>query len=123
MDRLVEHIGQIASIAHEANRAYCDSLGDKSQLPWADAPQWQRDSAIKGVEFHLDNPSASASASHESWLAVKRAEGWTYGEVKDVEKKTHPCFVPYEGLPIEQRQKDYLFRAIVHSFIDCIASE
>lgn len=108
-------ITQIARVCHEVNKAYCESIGDNSQLDWNDAPQWQKDSAIEGVIFHLYNPDASPSASHESWLAVKEKEGWKYGPVKDAEKKEHPCFVPYDQLPVEQRSKDYLFRQIVHS--------
>lgn len=106
-------IEEAAQIAHEVNRAYCLSIGDDSQLDWDNAPEWQRISAILGVSFHLANPDASPSASHEAWLKVKKAEGWTYGEVKDVEKKTHPCFIPYNELPVEQRSKDYLFKAVV----------
>jgi hypothetical protein len=45
----------------------------------------------------------------------KEKYGWVYGEVKDAEKKTHPCMVPYEKLPIEQRVKDYLFKAVIDS--------
>ena len=103
----------IAIVCHDANRAYCATIGDDSQVAWADAPDWQKDSAIKGVSFCLDNPDAPASANHESWLEVKRADGWTYGPVKDAEKKEHPCFIPYEGLPVEQQKKDALFKAIV----------
>jgi len=50
----------IAIVCYEANRAYCKSLGDHSQPHWSDAPKWQQDSAIKGVEFCLANPSAPA---------------------------------------------------------------
>lgn len=106
-------ITAIANVCHEANRAYCETIGDSSQLPWADAPEWQRNSAVKGVEFNIDNPDAPASASHESWLEVKRAEGWQYGPTKDPANKLHPCFVPYEGLPEEQKAKDALFKSIV----------
>lgn len=45
---------QIARIAHETNRAYCESIGDNSQPPWQDAPDWQKLSAINGVKFHLE---------------------------------------------------------------------
>lgn len=103
----------IARTAHEVNRAYCAALGDNSQLAWSDAPEWQRTSAIVGVNFHLQNPDAGPSASHESWLNVKRYEGWKYGPVKDAEAKEHPCFVPYDELPVEQKAKDYLFTAVV----------
>lgn len=103
----------IASVCHEANRAYCLALGDTSQLPWTDAPEWQRVSAINGVQFHLDNPGSSPSASHENWLREKQATGWTYGPVKDVDAKTHPCYMPYDELPEAQRRKDALFIAIV----------
>ncbi|SRR6266404_2106534 len=103
----------IAKVCHEANRAYCAGLGDNSQAAWEDAPEWQRLSAVKGVEFNIANPTAPASSSHDSWLAVKRADGWKYGPVKDADKKEHPCFVPYEELPEDQKRKDAVFKAIV----------
>lgn len=105
----------IAMIAHEANRAYCQQIGDNSQKSWEEAEQWQRDSAIKGVDYHLANPDATPENSHESWMKEKEETGWTYGPVKDPEKKEHPCFVPYNELPVEQQAKDYLFRGIVHA--------
>ena len=104
---------KIARVCHEANRAYCEALGDFSQPEWADAPEWQKNSAVNGVQFHIDNPGASPSASHDSWLKQKMEEGWVYGEVKNPEAKEHPCCVPYEQLPVEQRAKDYIFSAIV----------
>lgn len=105
----------IAQVAHEINRAYCASLGDTSQPAWADAPEWQQASALAGVDMHLANPDATPEQSHESWLAQKVADGWTYGEVKDADKKQHPCCVLYAELPPEQKAKDYLFRAVVHN--------
>lgn len=106
---------QIAEIAHEANRAYCQAIGDDSQLPWVAAPDWQKDSAIKGVLFHVANPDATPENSHDAWLQEKFEQGWEYGPVKNPEKKEHPCFMAYELLPIEQRAKDYIFRGVVHA--------
>lgn len=106
-------IEAVAKFCHEINRAYCQALGDDSQLPWEEAPDWQRASAMKGVQFCLENPDAPASANHEAWLEVKKADGWSFGKVKDEAKKEHPCFVPYEQLPVEQKAKDYLFKAVV----------
>lgn len=106
---------EIAKVCHEANRAYCETLGDSSQLPWDQAPDWQKQSAINGVLFHAEGDK-SASASHENWMKEKVDNGWKYGPVKDPEKKEHPCIIPYAQLPLEQRRKDYIFKAIVDAF-------
>ncbi len=110
-------VEQIAQLAHETNRAYCRLIGDDSQPAWEDAPDWQKTSAVDGVEFHLAaralGKEPPPSASHDNWLEEKRANGWKYGPVKDPAKKEHPCYVPYEELPADQRLKDYLFSAIV----------
>lgn len=116
-------ISGIARIAHEVNRGYCASLGDYSQPCWEDAPDWQRESAIHGVEFHLkaiaEGRDIKPSDSHEAWLKEKVEQGWKYGPAKDPEKKEHPCFLPYNQLPQEQRSKDYIFGAVVRA----VASE
>jgi hypothetical protein len=104
----------IAKVCHEVNRAYCAALGDNTQLPWEEAPAWQRESACLGVDAHLDNPLLGASGSHQSWLKQKLDEGWIYGPVKDAGKKTHPCIVEYDELPKEQQAKDFIFCEIVH---------
>ena len=103
----------IARVAHEINKSYCEAMGDSSQAPWEEVPEWQSSSAIAGVSFHRDNPEASPADSHKSWLRVKEAEGWEYGEVKDVEAKINPCFLPYEELPLEHKVKDFLFSCVV----------
>lgn len=104
----------IAKVAHEINRAYCKSIKDDSQATWEDAPDWQKKSAVSGVEFHINNPGAGVDESHKSWLKEKYDNGWKYGPVKNPDKKEHPCCVSYEKLPIEQQAKDYLFREVVH---------
>lgn len=103
---------RIAELCHEVNRAYCQALGDESQPSWADAPEWQRASAIDGVVLHL-RKDVSPAESHASWMKRKLSEGWTYGPEKDPEAKRHPCLVAYDELPREQRVKDHLFTAVV----------
>mgnify|MGYP001616754042 CR=1 FL=1 len=103
----------IARVCHQANKSLCEAFGDTSQVDWESAPQWQRDSAVAGVKFCIANPDAPPSANHESWMAEKVAAGWVHGTVKDADAKTHPCIVPYEELPPDQKAKDYVFKAIV----------
>lgn len=108
-------IADIARVCHDVNAAFCEAMGDFTQKPWSSAPDWQRHSAISGVVAHLENPRLTPAGSHEAWLAHKRETGWRYGPVKSEERKEHPCFVPYDQLPVAQKAKDYIFRAIVHS--------
>ena len=105
-------------VAHEMNRVYCQSLGDFSQPPWGTAEDWQRTSALKGVDgvFAGNVPGAS----HESWLKEKAETGWKYGPVKDPAKKEHPCFVPFHELPVDQQQKDHIFVRTVHTMAEAL---
>lgn len=106
-----------ARAAHEVNRAYCEGIGDDSQVTWVEAPQWQRVSCINGVRAILQNPAITPAQQHALWMAEKGADGWVYGEEKDAEAKTHPCMVPYEELPDEQKVKDSLFGAAVRAVL------
>ena len=105
----------IAAVCHEANREWSAWHGDLEAPTWTDAPQWQNDSAINGVEHAMKYPDADPEDSHQNWWAGKIADGWTYGPVKDPVAKTHPCMVPYNDLPEFQRKKDALFLAIVRA--------
>lgn len=103
----------LAEIAHEVNRAYCTATGDDSQPAWADAPDWQKSSASMGAGAITQNPTLTPADMHVKWMEQKIAEGWTYGNIKDPERKEHPCMVDYTELPRSQQVKDYLFRAAV----------
>lgn len=111
----------LAHIAHEANRAYCQSIGDNSQPAWDDAPEWQRESAVNGIEGALNG--FTPEQSHESWMAEKVATGWKFGPVKDPEAKEHPCMVPYAELPPEQRRKDALYLAVIKAAAGVLAPQ
>lgn len=113
-----EQIFQIAKTCHEVNRTYCISIEDLSQLPWADAPDWQKESAFNGVKYHLANPKSTPKDSHVNWLKEKETNGWIYGKVKDVNAKTHPCIKEYHELPSYQQAKDHFFLTVVKSFIE-----
>jgi len=106
----------IAKVCHNVNKAFCESIGDFSQPSWEEAPDWQKESAMSGVDFHFGNPNTTPADSHNNWMADKVKDGWKYGPVKNSETKEHPCMVLYEDLPKEQQTKDHLFIAVVRSF-------
>ena len=43
---------------------------------------------------------------HEVWAETRISQGWKYGEQRNDELKTHPCLVPYEELPEEEKKYD-----------------
>lgn len=43
---------------------------------------------------------------HEVWAKNRMNEGWRYGEQRDDRLKTHPCLIPYEELPEEEKNYD-----------------
>ncbi len=43
---------------------------------------------------------------HEVWAQTRISQGWTYGAERNDTLKQHPCLVPYEDLPEEERVYD-----------------
>ena len=105
----------IARVCHAANRAYCTMIGDYSHTIWDKSSDSIRSGIIAGVKFTLENPDATPESQHQAWYKQKEADGWRYGPVKNTEDKEHPCMLPYDMLPKQQRIKDALFQAIVKS--------
>lgn len=63
----------------------------------------------KGVELPEElNALAEEIAKnvHEVWSAGRMKDGWTYGEVRDDNRKHHPCLVPYEELSEAEKEYD-----------------
>lgn len=92
-------------------------------MPWDEAPEWQKSSAINGVMKIYNNPATTPEESHANWLLDKAREGWKHGPVKDVDKKEHPCFLPYEKLPPEQCRKDAIFGDVVRSVLRALVPD
>ena len=64
---------------------------------------------IEDKEFQIElRPLIEQMAKnvHEVWAETRISQGWTYGEQRDDEKKTHPCLVPYAELPEEEKEYD-----------------
>jgi hypothetical protein len=105
-------IPEIARVAHEANRAMQFVQNDACpSQPWDAENEFVQELSCNGVR--MIRMGYSAEEMHNEWCEEHKAAGWTYGPVKDAERKTHPCLVPYKDLPPTQRHKTELMRAIV----------
>lgn len=49
---------------------------------------------------------AIAENVHDVWAQGRLSEGWTYGHVRDDQKKQTPCLVPYSDLPESEKAYD-----------------
>ena len=68
---------------------------------------------IKTIErICVEGYETTPEAEHRSWMEVYAKMGWTYGEKRDRQAKTHPDMVPYDELPRLEREKDAVFLAL-----------
>lgn len=75
-----------------------------------------------GVELPeelLELTEKIAENVHENWSVGRIREGWTYGEVRDDEKKTNPCLVPYDRLTDGEKEYD---RVTAMETLKCIVA-
>lgn len=106
---------EVMVICHNVMRNYNLLLGDDSIPPWDEAPEWMIDATKESVELILNNEDPPPSILHDHWMNFKLSDGWVWGTVKDADKKTHPCLVPFDQLSVEDRMKDVVFCAVVQA--------
>jgi len=106
----------VAKLCHQVNKAICEHNNDFGVKDWEECSDEQRESLYKAVLLILNSNNISLEEIHEEWMMHKLHQGWKYGEVKDEEKKTHPCLVPYDQLPESQKLKDLVFKVICDQF-------
>lgn len=105
---------QIARIIHEATRAMQliqNAPGIPVAKPWDELSEEEKHPVTEGVGT-VRAGLVTPEMLHQKWMDAKIQAGWTYGEVKDEEAKTHPSLVPYDQLLDSQKDKDRLFQAI-----------
>ena len=56
-----------------------------------------------------------ARACHEAWKTERARKGWTYGEVRDDEKKTHPLLKSYDLLDDEAKELNRMPARLTHA--------
>ena len=63
-------------------------------------------SSVDLPEYLIQLSERIAENVHEVWAKARIDEGWTYGEKRDDIHKKHPCLVPYDELPEEEKEYD-----------------
>ncbi len=117
---------QLAESVHEDYLAHLPADAPPSSLarPWGELSDADREQSRKRVDgivadldaLHLDlvplrrwgAPEVTltdaaidvlAARDHQRWLDDRTRSGWTYGEVRDDERKHNPLLVPWDELP------------------------
>ena len=109
----------IVDCCHNAWKEYMDSIGHAYvQIEPTDE---MKESILSGALFYIkgfrEGRKPTPQEMHDEWRRYKARDGWTYGGLKDVKKKEHPCMLPYQDLPKEERQKDEVFAMAVENSI------
>lgn len=101
----------IAEIAHEARRAYCNIGLAEEVVSWNGLPLAEQQDVIELLKFCVENAGQQLNpeALHTHWMGMKLRQGWKYGELTDAEHKEHALLLPYSELSEENRLKMALF--------------
>jgi len=104
----------ILTVVHNANAVLKKINGEKHE-ELADMEPNRR-AGMKAAIKNALTTDTTPEQSHINWLAAQEALGYKYGTEIDRVNLLHPCMVPYEQLPAEQKLKDDMFVAIIKSF-------
>jgi len=81
--------------------------------PWEDR-EWAFHDQFLGVIDMMCGPDRKSSPEelHDDWVRAYEAMGWSHGEVRDVDAKTHPDMLPFGELEFREQIKDAVFVAL-----------
>ncbi|OPX72568.1 MAG: Calcium-gated potassium channel MthK [Methanoregulaceae archaeon PtaB.Bin108] len=89
----------------ESNRLQAEDILEKIRAIGCDIIP-MTDWTATTFSFTPDEIEYLAEMEHERWLTTMRNQGFSYADMKDEQKKTHPSMVPYTGLPESEKEKD-----------------
>jgi serine phosphatase RsbU (regulator of sigma subunit) len=80
---------------------------------------------FKPVTLHLTQAEIETMSivEHIRWSWDKRLNGWTYGDIRDDIRKTHPGLVPYSDLPEQEKEKDRELVKLIPSLLNDLKFE
>ncbi len=69
-------------------------------------PQPVDTSRVELSEDLLELAEKMAENVHDVWAKTRIEQGWTYGPERNDAEKKHPCLIPYDQLPEEEKVYD-----------------
>jgi len=99
----------IAKECHTKNNELMVMNGEEPKGDWESLDRATKFINLKSVIKALENPDLTAKDMHNEWINNKIADGWSYGEVKDEELKTHPLITDYDSMNPVDKMKDQVF--------------
>jgi hypothetical protein len=61
---------------------------------------------------------ALAELNHDTWARFRLDTGWVYGVERDDARRLHPCLVPYDDLPEDEKDVDRnTVRAVIRTIL------
>lgn len=104
-------------IIHESLRTYNDEIED---IPLPDFNDWsyfQKDNGLLDFLFrNCDTFPITPGILHELWLEQMNRDGWKLGPNKDLNLKTHPNIVHWDGLDKAQQIKTLILYNLFVTF-------
>src|SRR6266700_2352439 len=101
---------QIAEVCHVANMTVQKLLHDECpSLSWDDEDEFIKKTSVGEVQMIL--AGRNPEDTHNEWCERLFDQGYICGLVKSREMKTHPCLVPFNDLPVEQKRKVRMIHA------------
>jgi hypothetical protein len=89
---------RLADDLRESNRDQARHIAEKLAAIdrcYVASPEWE----IMNEPFTDEEVEVLAIMEHERWVRERTRAGWTYGELKDIDRKISPYLVPWDKLP------------------------
>lgn len=71
------------------------------------------------AEFTAEEVELMAGMEHQRWCADRRLNGWQYGPTRSNTARLHPNLLPWDQLPVSERQYDREFVVEIPHYLEC----
>jgi len=96
---------ELAESTRDTNRAQAADVGTKLAAVGCRIQRWT-DWTGDGVTFDAGEVERMAELEHERWCRDQKAGGWTFGPVRDDQRKVTPFLAPWDQLSDDVKEYD-----------------